>query len=83
MNDNNARKRRPASIASNKIHRGIPSPPIPPRSPAIFKATTLEVTVNVLRPRYDGSTLWGNSDILATIRELISYSWCTSCVYKI
>ena len=51
MNDNNARKRRPASIASNKIHKGIPSPPIPPRSPAIFKATTLEVTVNVLRPR--------------------------------
>ena len=74
MNDNNARKRSPAKIASNNIHNGIPKPPIPPKSPEILRAITLEVTVKVLRPKYDGSTLCGSSDILATIRELISYS---------
>ena len=72
--ENRARNRSPASIASKRIHKGTPSPPIPPKSPEVFNAITLDVTVKVLRPRYDGSTLCGSSDILATMRELISYS---------
>ena len=57
INDSRARNRSPAKIASKSIHRGMPNPPTPPKSPEAFSATTLEVTVNVLRPRYEGSTL--------------------------
>ena len=44
-------------MASKSIQSGMPNPPTPPKSPEVFNATTLDVTVNVLRPRYDGSTL--------------------------
>ena len=49
--ENRARNRSPANIASNRIHKGTPSPPIPPKSPEVFNAITLDVTVKVLRPR--------------------------------
>ena len=51
IKESKARNRRPANTANNKIHNGTPKPPIPPKSPEVFKATTLDVTVNVLRPR--------------------------------
>ena len=44
-------------MANNNIHKGMPKPPTPPKSPETLRAMTLEVTVNVLRPKYDGSTL--------------------------